>query len=90
MSMLLEEIRHRLAALQPSIVELEDESARHAGHAGAAAGGGHFKLYIVARIFAGQSKLARHRTVYDTLGNLIPHRIHAISIDARTPDENAR
>ncbi len=90
MSGLLEEIRARLADLNPSSIELEDESARHAGHPGAAGGGGHFRLRIVAAAFAGEGRLSRHRRVYDKLADLIPQRIHAISIDARTPDETAR
>lgn len=86
---LLDEIRSRLAALSPLALELEDESARHAGHAGAAGGGGHFRLRIVSSAFAGKSRIARHRDVYSHLSDMIPARIHALAIDARTPDESA-
>lgn len=87
---LLDEIRARLAALDPLLVELDDDSAKHAGHPGAAGGGGHFQLRIVAAAFEGKSRLSRHRLVYDKLTDLMPHRIHAISIDARTPSESGR
>jgi BolA protein len=90
MSSLIEEIRTRLAVLEPSTLELEDESARHAGHPGAAGGGGHFRLRIVSTAFAEENRLSRHRLVYDKLADLIPHRIHALSIDARTPEEAGR
>jgi len=90
MSSLIEEIRTRLAVLAPSTLELEDESALHAGHPGAAGGGGHFRLRIVSTVFAEENRLSRHRLVYDKLADLIPHRIHALSIDARTPEEAGR
>ena len=66
-------------------LELDDESHLHAGHAGAATGRGHFRLRIVSAAFAGQSPIARHRTVYAALGELMQTDIHAVSIDARTP-----
>lgn len=81
------EIRERLAALEPVSVELLDESGRHAGHAGAAAGGGHFRLVIVSPRFAGRDKLSRHRMVYDALGTLMRREIHALAIQALAPDE---
>lgn len=81
-------IRTRLAALQPETLELEDESERHRGHAGYAPGGGtHWRLTIVARAFAGQSTLARHRMVYQALGELMQNPIHALAIQARAPGE---
>jgi len=81
-------IRARLAALQPESLELEDESERHRGHAGYAPGGGtHWRLTIVARAFAGQSTLARHRMVYQALGELMQNPIHALAIRARAPGE---
>ncbi|MEO8716729.1 MAG: BolA family protein [Burkholderiales bacterium] len=81
-------IRERLATLQPELLELEDESERHRGHAGYAAGGGtHWRLTIVARAFAGQSTVARHRMVYQALGGLMQHPIHALAIQARAPGE---
>jgi BolA protein len=78
-------IRARLAPLAPSTLDIVDESTAHAGHAGAAAGGGHYRLTIVADRFAGLNTLARHRLVYDLLADLIPGRIHALSILARAP-----
>jgi BolA family transcriptional regulator, general stress-responsive regulator len=80
-------IRERLAALEPQSVELLDESGRHVGHAGAAAGGSHFRLTIVSPRFAGHDKLARHRMIYAALGPLMRREIHALAIQALTPDE---
>jgi BolA protein len=80
-------LRERLAGLRPLHLELTDDSARHAGHAGAASGGGHYGLLIVAQEFAGKPTLARHRLVYDALGELMRIKIHALSIRALTPEE---
>jgi len=83
-------IRERLATLDPMLVELEDESERHRGHAGYVEGGGtHWRLTIVARAFAGEPTVARHRMVYQALGDLMQHPIHALAIQARTPDDAA-
>jgi len=83
-----EQIRARLAALAPSRLELLDQSAQHAGHAGAAPGGNtHWKLTIVSDKFAGKPAVARHRMVYQALGELMQQPIHALEIDAKTPDE---
>lgn len=84
----IDAMRARLAALDPLVVEIEDDSAKHAGHAGARSGGGHFRLAIVSSRFAGCATMARHRLVYDALGPLMKQEIHALSISARTPDEN--
>jgi BolA protein len=84
---LAETIRERLSALEPRSVELLDESGRHVGHAGAAAGGSHFKLVIVSSRFAGLDKLQRHRMVYAALGPLMQREIHALAIQAVAPDE---
>lgn len=81
-------IRARLAALEPVSIEIGDDSALHAGHAGARSGGGHYRLAIVSSRFAGLSTVARHRLIYATLGELMHRQIHALSIDARTPDQN--
>jgi BolA protein len=81
------QIRQRLAALEPQVLELYDESAEHAGHAGAQAGGGHYRLLIVSSQFEGQRAVARHRLVYQALGDLMPGRIHALAISAYTPEE---
>ena len=82
------EIRTRLAALDPVSLELVDESARHAGHAGARPGGNtHWKLKLISMKFSGLSSVARHRLVYTTLGDLMQNPIHALAITASTPDE---
>ncbi|MGQ0587680.1 MAG: BolA family protein [Gammaproteobacteria bacterium] len=84
----VEKIRAALtAAFAPQRLVVEDESHRHAGHAGAAGGRGHFRVLIVAGMFAGLPALARHRRVYEALGALMQTDIHALSIEARTPDE---
>ena len=80
-------IRERLAALEPETFTLDDESAQHRGHAGAAGGGGHFSLTIVSPKFRTLSTLARHRLVYETMGELMQRDIHALSITALTPEE---
>lgn len=67
---------------------IEDESHLHAGHAGAASGGGHFRLTIVAPEFEGMSKVARHRSVYAALNKHFPTEIHALTILAFTPGES--
>jgi BolA protein len=77
----------RLAPLAPVVMEIHDDSAEHAGHAGAAAGGGHFSLLIVSESFSGQSRLARHRAVLSRVGDLIPNPVHALAIQAYAPDE---
>ncbi|KAF0164983.1 MAG: BolA protein [Rhodocyclaceae bacterium] len=83
----IDAMRASLAALDPVTIEIIDDSAKHAGHAGARSGGGHFRLAIVAARFAGCRTMERHRLVYDALGPLMKREIHALSIDAKTPDE---
>jgi BolA protein len=68
---------------------IEDESHLHAGHAGAASGGGHFKVIIVAFQFHGLSRVARHRAVYEALNNHMPTEIHALMISALSPEEES-
>jgi BolA family transcriptional regulator, general stress-responsive regulator len=80
-------MKQRLAQLDPVSVEIVDESSRHAGHDGAKSGGGHYRLTIVSRRFAGQPAQARHRMVYDALGALMRREIHALAIKASTPEE---
>jgi BolA protein len=83
-----EEIRRRLDALAPERMELIDESAKHAGHAGAAPGGNtHWNLTIVSAVFAGKPTVARHRMIYQALGELMQNPIHALTIRARAPEE---
>ena len=80
-------LRDRLAFLSPLRLEVIDDSAKHAGHAGARSGGGHYQLLIVSEHFAGKSTLQRHRLIYDALGELMRSRIHALSIRSLTPEE---
>jgi len=81
-------IEQRLrAALAPQILEVADESAQHAGHAGAMGGGGHYAVVIVSSVFAGKSLVERHRMIYDALGDAMRQKIHALSIKALTPEE---
>ena len=74
-------------AFQVQTLVIDDESHLHAGHAGAASGGGHFKLEIVAPEFKGLNLVARHRAVYAALNRHIPKEIHALTIVAIAPDE---
>ncbi|MGH8171709.1 MAG: BolA family protein [Rhodanobacteraceae bacterium] len=91
MSERVDAIRSRLtAALHPTELDIEDESHRHAGHAGARDGRGHFRVRIVSVTFEGQGALARHRAVYAALGDLMQTDIHALAIDARAPEEENR
>ena len=76
-------------AFSPQALDVVDDSARHAGHAGARDGRGHFNVDIVSDAFAGLSPIARHRAVYAALGEMMTTDIHALSIVARTPDEAA-
>lgn len=78
-------LRERLAAvLEPLEIEVEDDSALHAGHAGSREGG-HYRVRIVSARFVGLAPLARHRLVYAALGDLASLGVHALSIDARLP-----
>jgi BolA protein len=84
---LIQEITNRLQSLEPTALEITDDSALHAGHQGNA-GGGHFKLKITSSHFNEKSQIIRHRLIYQILTDLIPIRIHALSIQALTPDES--
>jgi len=87
MSVAATDIQHELkAVLHPDLVEVQDDSHLHAGHAGAREGR-HFTVRIVSPRFAGLSRVARHRLVYDALHALIPRGIHALAIEARAPGE---
>jgi BolA protein len=74
------------SSLDPVELELVDDSAAHAGHAGARSGA-HFNLRIVSARFAGLPRISRHRLVYDALRPWMAEGVHALAIDARTPDE---
>ena len=74
-------------AFQPELLEILDNSAAHAGHAGARSGGGHYHVTIVADAFAGKSLVQRHQLVYKALGDLMKQQIHALGINALSPSE---
>ena len=77
------------AAFAPLHVEVLDDSRLHAGHAGARAGGGHFRVDIESAAFAGKRQVERHRMIYNALADMMQQDIHALSIRARAPGENA-
>lgn len=84
----IERIRAQItAALAPSVLELTDESHLHAGHAGAASGGGHYRLKIVTSRFEGHRLVMRHRLVYDSVRDMMQNEIHALAITALAPSE---
>ncbi|WP_348698176.1 BolA family protein [Duganella fentianensis] len=84
----LERMRARMqAALQPQELTLEDDSALHAGHAGAASGGGHYNVRIVSLQFEGLKLVTRHRLVYDSVHDMMHKEIHALAITALAPSE---
>jgi BolA family transcriptional regulator, general stress-responsive regulator len=80
-------IKQRLSALEPESIEVLDDSASHAGHAGARAGGGHYELTIVSARFAGCPRIDRHRLVYAALGPLMQQQIHALALRTYAPGE---
>ena len=73
--------------LAPLHLEIRDESARHAGHAGAAAGGGHYRVLVVSESFEGKTLLERHRTVNRLLEGLVGGEIHALGLITRSASE---
>lgn len=83
---LIEEIETRLQTLTPSQLEIQDDSALHAGHKGNG-GGGHFTVKIISPEFNGKSQVARHRLIYQLMADLIPKQIHALSIHAIASNE---
>jgi BolA protein len=83
-------MRARLqAAFAPDVLEVIDDSHKHVGHAGARDGRGHFRVEIRSNAFAGLSSLARHRAVYDALGEMMTTDIHALSIHATAASDGA-
>jgi BolA family transcriptional regulator, general stress-responsive regulator len=76
-------LEHELA---PAQLEIFDDSAKHAGHAGAREGG-HFRVRIVAEAFRGKSAIQRHRLVFAAVAGLMQRDIHALNIDAKAPEE---
>ncbi|HQA09805.1 BolA family protein [Zoogloea sp.] len=83
----VDEIRNRLAPLAPTRLDLIDDSALHAGHAGARSGGGHYRLSIVSAAFSGKNTVARHRLIYAALGEMMRREIHALAIQAQSPED---
>jgi BolA protein len=89
--MITELIRQKLTAeLNPQLIEIIDNSAAHAGHAGARKGGGHYNVTIVADIFDGKSLVQRHQLIYAALGEMMKDQIHALGINALTPSEQSQ
>ncbi len=82
----IDTMREKLAALEPLRLEVLDDSAKHAGHAGAG-GGGHYRLTIVSRRFSGCGTMQRHRLIYEALGPMMRGEIHALSIKALAPED---
>lgn len=76
------------SAFTAARVSVQDDSARHAGHAGARDGAGHFVVRIESQTFTGRTRLERHRLVYDALAGLMPREIHALNIEAISPDDD--
>lgn len=86
----IERMRERLMALGPVELAIEDDSARHAGHPGAASGGGHYNLRLVSPRFEGRPRVERHRLVYDALADLMQRDIHALAMVLLAPGETER
>jgi BolA protein len=82
-----DKMRELLQTLQPHSIEIIDDSALHAGHAGAREGG-HYRLTIVSAKFEGKKTMERHRMVYAALASLMQSGIHALNISAKTPEES--
>jgi BolA protein len=86
--MTTELIRRALTeAFTPELLEIIDNSAAHAGHAGARTGGGHYHVTIVAEAFDGKNLVQRHQLIYKALGDLMKQEIHALGINAISPSE---
>ena len=76
-------------AIKPETLEILDNSAAHAGHAGARSGGGHYNVTIIADVFEGKSLVQRHQLIYQALGDLMKQQIHALGINAISPSEES-
>ncbi len=84
----LAELEARMSSGFPDAkIQLTDESEHHAGHAGAQGGAGHYRIKIIHPSFAGLTRVGRHRLVYHAVADWMPHRVHALSIEALTPNE---
>jgi BolA protein len=88
-TLFIDQMRHKLAtALAPTRLDITDESARHAGHAGARPGGNsHFRVTVVSAAFVGLSRVERHRLIYQILADDLQGQLHALAIQAQTPQE---
>ncbi len=83
----IEKIKALLAPLQPTHMDITDDSHKHAGHVGARSGGGHYHLLIVSPQFENKPIMTRHRMIYSALDEMMKHDIHALTITACTPEE---
>jgi len=83
----IEEMKQRLAVLEPISLDIIDESHKHAGHAGARDGGGHYVVNIVSAQFAGKNTVARHRMIYSAIGEMMKRDIHALTLQTLAPGE---
>ncbi len=84
-------IRHNLTiTLKPTLLEIIDNSAAHAGHAGARKGGGHYNVTIVSADFEKKTLVQRHQLIYAALGDMMKNDIHALGINALTPTEETK
>lgn len=83
---LVDTIRTRLAILEPISLTIEDDSAAHAGHKGNT-GGGHYNVEMVSSHFSEKTQIMRHRLIYQALNDLMPEKIHALSIIAISPND---
>jgi len=84
----IEKIQQRLAVLNLVSCQIEDDSALHVGHVGAASGGGHYRVRLVSEKFSGLRLIERHRLVYDAVGDMMQAEIHALVITALAPAED--
>lgn len=85
----VDQIRERLQRqLEPTQLDVIDDSHKHVGHAGARDGRGHFRVRIVSAAFADHTTVQRHRMVYDAVGELMHTDIHALSVEAKTEEES--
>lgn len=77
-------------SFRPELLEVIDNSAAHAGHAGARSGGGHYHVTIVTEVFEGKSLVQRHQLIYNALGDMMKQQIHALGINALSPSEETK
>lgn len=91
MNQIIDLIRHNLTTqLKPQLLEIIDNSALHAGHAGVQKGGGHYNVTIVSDAFEKKTLVQRHQLIYSALGDMMKQDIHALGINAQTPTEHSK